>query len=224
MLEAEPRESGCDDGRVIAAGVDPELDECARSPRTQAPHPGGSRRASASAPASPRSKVRYNRVFGYSSRSPRQPGTGAGGLPAPADAGQRRALRHPRDQGARGADPAPPRSAGWRSSSELFAALRGSVRGAGRGAAPPRRAARRGRRAAALAEAAAPRTATSGPSVRRRQRHPRSPTAATRWWSARWREPFVPNDCELDPERRADRPAHRARTWAASRPTCARSP
>ena len=171
-------------------------------------------------------KVRYNRVFGYYIEITKTHlARGAGRLRPQADDRDRRALRHARARRARGRDARrrgdARRARGGAVRSAVRAVVRrhaaraaGGARRRGRGARRVRRA-RRGRRTGAA-------TAAGG---RRRRlvldivdgRHPvveraRAPPAT-----------FVPNDCRLDRRPSAARARSPARTWPASRPTCARS-
>ena len=185
-----------------------ELDElCSTRLGRARSHPRASRRASASGPASARSRSATTSVFGYYIEVTR-----ANLHLVPADYVRKqtvadgRALRHPGAQGVRGAGRSRPRSGAARSSCELFEELRAAV-----GAA--------GRPLQALAATRWPRSTRSARSPRSAHRHgyvrPDGRRLATCSSIADGRHPvverllprasFVPNDVRLDREARADR-------------------
>ena len=185
-----------------------ELDEPRARRGRQAPHPGA---------RGPRARAHRDRLAQgplqpglrlLDRGHPGQPAAGAGRLRAPPDAGQRRALRHPRAQGA------------TRSGSS-----RAEERGRARAASSSRARASVAAQAARLsASAGRRRGSTCSPPWPRRPRADgyvrpesdagsgitiaRRPAPGGR--ASRSASAFVPNDLELDPAARADRPPHRS--------------
>ncbi len=185
---------------MIADGVDAELDEVRSLARdSEAAHPrarGARARAHrdlvAQDPLQPRLRLLDRGLA-------RQRREGAGRLRAPADAGQRRALRDAGAPGARGAASSAPRSASSQLERELFEQLRRAVAAAAPGLARAARAVAEVDLLAGWAELAArrgyvrPEVLPAGSGLRIRDgRHPVV--------EATLGEAFVPNDAELDPE------------------------
>ncbi len=214
------------DGGVIAAGYDAELDELrAHQRRTATPSCSSSRARERARTGIANLRVQYNKVHGfYIEVTQGQAAQGAGRLPAPPDAEERRALHHAgaeglRGQGAVGAGP----RAGARE-----AALRAAARPP---AGAPRAAERRWRARwpsldalAALAE----RAATLGLVAARSSCASRASTsrpAATRWSRRGCSRPAPATSCRTTAgsTRRAGCSSSPARTWAARAPSCARS-
>ena len=219
------RRTSSEGGAASPPASTPSSTATDRSPATASGTSSRSRRASASAPASARSRSATTASSATTSRSRaptwhRVPGR----LRAQADAGQRRALRHPRARGATRRRSSPPTSGGSSSSRgssrELRerspprppACSRSPTRvGAARRPAPPRRGGR-------------PAAATCGPKVddwparRSRSRDGRHPVV-----EQRRRRRLRAQRRRARSRRGADRRSSPARTWPASRPTCARS-
>ncbi len=157
------------EGGVIRAGFSPELDEARDADRRRAPGPGRAGGGGARAHRHPLAARRLQPRLRLLHRGQQgEPGAGAGRLPAQADAGRRRALRHAAPQGARGAHPR--RARGDRRAGGV--AVPAGLRPAG-GAG--------GRRCRQPWRAASPRSTCSAPWRRRRRATatcgPRSTTA-----------------------------------------------
>ena len=120
VLEAVPAAT-LDEGGVIAAGVDPELDRYRSLTRDSKRHVLALEDRERERTGIGSLKVRYNRVFGYYIEVTRSNLAGPRRLPPQADARQRRALRHAGAQGVRGEGPRRGR-APWREH-EIFRRL-----------------------------------------------------------------------------------------------------
>ena len=210
MLEEAPA-SNLQDGGVIAAGVDAELDRYRSLTRDSKRHILALEVRERERTGIPSLKIRYNRVFGYYLEVTR-----ANQERVPADYIRKQTLvnaeryvtpeiKELEEQILSAEERQIALEQGY--FRELVAKIAAEAPRTDRAGRRRIGAARRPRRLRRGGGAAALRAADDG--AGRARRSIARATGATRWSSRRAGDAFVPNDAELDAEQRADRPPHR---------------